>query len=341
LQFPCSYKSHRLCTPSTQRPFPSSKMSGLEIIALLPTIVSAFGAISVEYRDWRKQRADRAHQRRNLHLQRSLAGNVGTVQGEFDESLRAVGPALRKGDGMLHTHIVDSTYVYCHSPPVIPLLTLVAVFGTVALGIARETLMNHLIILQSTVISLLRDRQNDASHLIHPNHDSIHGTTTSTRDGIITALAEQCQRLAQAKPIPRIQALTPHTPVQSPENCLEPLRCEYVESDTNSLLFSGLGVLPTLRVPHSHYSFTCDRCKWHGIHVETWPLPTTKDGHMLDVKIVLDGFHYRDSKSRNNRMGLRCPMCRACSSRDGPEARWKGVVRHIREKHYLEEFQPI
>ncbi|KAL3484705.1 hypothetical protein BJX62DRAFT_218352 [Aspergillus germanicus] len=281
-------------------------MSGLEILALLPTIVSAFGAISVEYRDWRKQRADRVHQRRNIHLQRSLIGNVGSVQAGFDEGLRVVGPALQKGD-----------------------------------GIARETLMNHLIILQSTVISLLRDRQNDASRLIHPNHDSIHSTTSSTGDGIITALSEQCQRLAQAKPIARIQQPTTQTPVQSPENCLEPLRCEYVESDTNPLLFGGLSAFPTLRVPRSHYKFNCDRCKWHGIHVETWPMPTTKDGHWLDVKIVLDGFHYRDTKSRNNRMKLRCPICRAFLSRDGPEARWKQVVMHIRERHCLEEFQPI
>ncbi|KAL3448222.1 hypothetical protein BJX65DRAFT_275333 [Aspergillus insuetus] len=281
-------------------------MSGFEIIALIPTIISAFGAISVEYREWRKQQVDRAHKRKNLHLQRSLAGNVGAVQGGFDAGLRTVGSDLRKGD-----------------------------------VIARETLMNHLIILQSTVISLLRDGQNDASHLIHPNHDSIHSTTSSTRDGIITALSEQCQRLAQAKPIARIQGSTPQTPIQSTENCLEPLRCEYVESDTNPLLFGGLGAFPALRIPRSHYSFNCDRCKWHGIHVETWPMPTTKDGHWLDVKIVLNGFHYRDTKSRNNRMRLRCPICRACLSDDGPKARWKQVIMHIREKHCLEEFQPI
>ncbi|KAL2793062.1 hypothetical protein BJX66DRAFT_306601 [Aspergillus keveii] len=285
-------------------------MSGLEIIALLPTIISAFGAISVEYREWRKQRADRAHQRRNLHLQRSLAGNVGAVQGEFDEALRAVGPALRKGD-----------------------------------GVAREALMNHLIVLQSTVISLLRDRQNVASYLIHPNHDSIHSTTSSTRDGIVTALSEQCQRLAQAKPIARIQAPTPHTPVQSTENCLNALKCEYVESEPitlwTRLLLGGLDVVPSSRAPRKYYCFNCDRCKWHGMHDETWPIPTTRDGGWLDVKLVLDRFHYHDSVGRRKRMGFRCYICRENFFGDGAMGRWEKVVMHIREMHCLEEFQLI
>ncbi|KAJ0421191.1 hypothetical protein BJY00DRAFT_282758 [Aspergillus carlsbadensis] len=283
-------------------------MSGLEIIALLPTIVSAFGAISVEYREWRKQRADRAHKRKNLHLQKFLAGNVAAVQGEFDEGLRAVGPALRQGD-----------------------------------VIARENLMNHLIILQSTVISLLRDQQNDASHLIHPNHDSIHSTTSSTRDGIVTALSEQCQRLAQAKPIPRIQGSALRTPTHSTGNCLNALKYEYVESATNPLLFGGLGVLLTVRVSRNsnHYSFSCGSCNWFGMYVESWPIPMTKEGRWLDVKLVLDRFHYFDTTKWNNGMTFRCYICSEYLFGDRAEGRWRKVVRHIREKHCLEEFQPL
>jgi hypothetical protein len=314
-------------------------MSGLELIALLPTIISAFGAISVEYREWRKQRADRAHQRRNLHLQRSLAGNVGGVQGEFDEALRAVGPALRKGDGTCPHLCHISFFLF------LQFLTLAAAPGTLDLGVAREALMNHLIVLQSTVISLLRDRQNDASYLIHPNHDSIHSTTSSTRDGIVTALSEQCQRLAQAKPIARIQAPTPHTPVQSTENCLNALKCEYVESEPitlwTRLLLGGLDVVPSSRAPRKYYRFNCDHCKWHGMHNEIWPIPTTRDGGWLDVKLVLDRFHYHDSVGRRKRMGFRCYICRENFFGDGAMGRWEKVVTHIREMHCLEEFRLI
>ncbi|CEL02118.1 hypothetical protein ASPCAL03290 [Aspergillus calidoustus] len=282
-------------------------MSGLEVIALIPTIISAFGAISVEYREWRKQRVERAYKRKNLQLQKSLAGNGGAVQGGFDYGLTAVGPAFREGD-----------------------------------GIARETLMNHLIILQSTVISLLREQQNEASHFIHPNHDSIQSTTSRTRDGILTALSEQCQRLTQAKPIERIEGSTARTLLPWTGNCLNALTCEYVESDTNPLLFGGLGAMTRFRVSRQYYSFNCASCDWHGTHEETWPVPRTKDGHWIDVKLVLDRFHYCETLKWHNRMTFRCYLCKKYlfGDRKGGGG-WKKVVMHIQLKHCLQEFQPL
>jgi hypothetical protein len=73
-------------------------MSGLEIIALIPAIVSAFGTISVGYRDWRKRRDDRRNKSKNVALQKLLAGNGETVQNEYDEDLRLLGPVFQRGD---------------------------------------------------------------------------------------------------------------------------------------------------------------------------------------------------------------------------------------------------
>jgi hypothetical protein len=312
-------------------------MSGLEVIALIPTIISAFGAISVEYREWRKQRVERAYKRKNLQLQKSLAGNGGAVQAGFDYGLTAVGPAFLEGDGMC-TPVLQ---YYCSSFILVS-LTLVAAFDTLALGIARKTLMNHLIILQSTVISLLREQQNEASHFIHPKHESIESTTSRTRDGIITALSEQCQRLAQAKPIERIEGSTARTLLPWTGNCLNALTCEYVESNTNPLLFGGLGAMTRFRVPRQYYSFSCASCDWHGTHEETWPVPRTKDGHWIDVKLVLDRFHYCETVKWHNRMTFRCYLCKKYlfGDRKGG-AVWKKVVIHIQLKHCLQEFQPL
>lgn len=73
-------------------------MSGLEIVALIPAIVSAFGAISVEYREWRKRRDDRRNQSKNVALQKLLAGNGEAVQDEYEADLRLLGPVFRRGD---------------------------------------------------------------------------------------------------------------------------------------------------------------------------------------------------------------------------------------------------
>ncbi|KAJ5512857.1 hypothetical protein N7463_002409 [Penicillium fimorum] len=93
-------------------------MSGLKIVALIPVIISAFRAISVEYRAWRKQREDCRNKGKNLALQKCLDGNWETVQNAYDEDLRLLGPVFQRDD-----------------------------------GIGRESLMQHLIILQSSVVS--------------------------------------------------------------------------------------------------------------------------------------------------------------------------------------------
>ncbi|KAL3473424.1 hypothetical protein BJX99DRAFT_233702 [Aspergillus californicus] len=286
-------------------------MSGLEVVALIPAIVSAFGTISVEYREWRKRRDDRRSQSKNVALQKRLTGNGEAVQDEYDEDLRLLGPVFRRG---------DST--------------------------GRESLMQHLIILQSTVISLLRDRQNDLSYLIHPNHNSINQTTKSARNSIVTTLSEQYQRLAQARPIARLAAPTHQ---DSNSNCLGTLTCA-----TRNIPCEGFSFGGGLEVEFSDLvlrRYSCDECDWEVTYGPGSGRkgPKTKDGQVLDWKTVLDRFHYRD-ELRTQKNGYRCYLCGEANFAPtglrklfGPagvyEAMWEMVEAHIRKNHYFGEFR--
>ncbi|KAL5339665.1 hypothetical protein BJX70DRAFT_397608 [Aspergillus crustosus] len=288
-------------------------MSGLEIVALIPAIVSAFGAISVEYRDWRKRRDDRRNQSKNVALQKLLAGNGEAVEDEYEEDLRLLGPVFRRG---------DST--------------------------GRESLMHHLIILQSTVISLLRDRQNDISYLIHPNHNSINKTTKSARSGIVATLSDQYQRLSQTRPIAR---LPPSTPTHRDSgNCLETLTCS-----TRNIPCEGFSFGGGLEVEFSDLvlrRYSCDECDWEVTYGPGSGRkgPRTKDGHELDWKMVQDRFHHRDELRGKQKSAYRCYLCgeadfapRGLKKLFGPagvyEAMWEMVESHIRKNRYFEEFR--
>ncbi|KXG50257.1 uncharacterized protein PGRI_062240 [Penicillium griseofulvum] len=267
-------------------------MSGLEIIALIPAIVSAFGTISVEYRDWRKRRDDRRNKSKNVALQKLLAGNGETVQNEYDEDLRLLGPVFQRG---------DST--------------------------GRESLMHHLIILQSTVISLMRDRHNDMSYLSHPNHDAINNTTKSTRNGIVNTLSDQYQRLAQARPIARLPA--PAT--SSAENCFNDLSC----ATFNTI----------------HNTYKCDDCGWGETYSKTTEYVKTKDGQLLDIETALALFHHREPYRKEKNV-FRCYLCEeTINLPTGMKGWWsvslesgseryvllKELEKHVRRNHYFEE----
>ncbi|KAJ5360088.1 hypothetical protein N7517_009279 [Penicillium concentricum] len=266
-------------------------MSGLEIVALIPAIVSAFGTISVEYRAWRKQREDRRNKDKNLALQKRLAGNGETVQNEYDEDLRLLGPAFQRGD-----------------------------------SIGRESLMHHLIILQSSVISLLRDRQNDISYMSHPNHDSINKTTKSARDGIVSSLSDQYQRLAQARPIARLPSPA------SVSNCFN---------------------TPTRTTANTNfYRYRCDECGWGETYSKSSVRVVTKDGQLLDPLVAIALFHHREPLKAEKNV-FRCYLCEeTISLPTGLKGFWSVTLesgseryvlleelqKHVRRNHYFEEF---
>ncbi|PON25386.1 hypothetical protein TGAM01_v205680 [Trichoderma gamsii] len=73
-------------------------MSGLEIVALVPSIISAWCAVAVEYRSWRKRRAKRTSERKNTLLQTHLQSIGPMLNSQFQEHFRRGGGAFQRGD---------------------------------------------------------------------------------------------------------------------------------------------------------------------------------------------------------------------------------------------------
>lgn len=68
----------------------------------------------------------------------------------------------------------------------------------------QNSLLIHLVTLQSTVISLLHQSLGHTSAaVVFPDLNQLISSATGARDGSIQALAEQCQRMAQAAPLSR------------------------------------------------------------------------------------------------------------------------------------------
>lgn len=76
-------------------------MSGLEIVALVPSIISAWCAVAVEYRSWRKRRAKRTSEHKNTMLQTHLQSIAPMLNSQFQEHFRRGGGAFQRGDGKL------------------------------------------------------------------------------------------------------------------------------------------------------------------------------------------------------------------------------------------------
>jgi len=141
-------------------------MAGLEIVALVPAMVSAFAACAVEYRDWRSRRKARMERRRNAELLESLEGSGPVLQAEYDNDVRRLGRVFARGD-----------------------------------DIGRTAVMEQLVILQNNVITLLTHSVTKGNHSIHPQHHAIWRDSTSVRDNTLTALVQQYQRMSQSRPI--------------------------------------------------------------------------------------------------------------------------------------------
>ncbi|RYP45950.1 hypothetical protein DL768_007769 [Monosporascus sp. mg162] len=159
-------------------------MSGLEVGAIVPAIVSAAVGIYQVYRDWQKRKEERKSETQNQALQRLLSGNGAAIQKEYDRDRRRLGDIFERGDDII-----------------------------------LNTLKDVLIQLQAIRITQLSGRRHDDdSRVIHPCHASIIKDSKSARDDTITALAQHYQRLAQASPIERPRALT-SAPRSSGYNC--------------------------------------------------------------------------------------------------------------------------
>ncbi|KAF6814106.1 hypothetical protein CMUS01_12710 [Colletotrichum musicola] len=144
-------------------------MSGLEVAALVPAIVSAAVAVYDKYRDWRNRARARKDQAQNEELQQSLQQNGPLIQSEYDTDLQRIGQRFKTGD-----------------------------------EIVLSTLKDILINVQGIQITLLSgNKHDDPSPVSHPNHSSVLNDSLSARKNAIMALAQHYQRLLQAAPIHR------------------------------------------------------------------------------------------------------------------------------------------
>ena len=161
-------------------------MSGIEVVALVAGIVSAFTGAGSLFRSWRRDRKERQRQEKNQHLEQALVKGSSDVQKTYDDDFRRLGPMFARGDGMA-------------SPISISLLLANAMLFVAE--ISRSTLAEQLIKLQGTVISVLTGN-TPISALVYPDHDLLSDTSIAVRLRSLSALAEQYQRMSQAAPVP-------------------------------------------------------------------------------------------------------------------------------------------
>ena len=157
-------------------------MSGIEVVALVAGIVSAFTGAGTLFRSWRRDRKERQRQEKNQHLEQALVKGSSDVQKTYDDDFRRLGPMFARGDGMA-------------SPISISLLLANAMLFVAE--ISRSTLAEQLIKLQGTVISVLTGN-TPISALVYPNHDLLSDTSIAVRLRSLSVLAEQYQRMSQA-----------------------------------------------------------------------------------------------------------------------------------------------
>jgi YD repeat-containing protein len=133
----------------------------------------------------RKAGLARLHQ----ELKRSVEASGTEVQTEYDQHFRRLGETFARGDGL-----------FIFEGKLLPGKRLTAA------DIGRNTLLQQLVVLPSTVIHLIAGSDaptnNHSFQIVHRNHDRISQTSSSVRQETLTALAEQLQRLAQAATIP-------------------------------------------------------------------------------------------------------------------------------------------
>jgi hypothetical protein len=76
-------------------------MSGIEIVAGVAAVVTAFNGSIKLYRGWRDKKRERAEKAQNQNLELSLTLGAKTVQKEYDGHFARLGPEFAHGDGAL------------------------------------------------------------------------------------------------------------------------------------------------------------------------------------------------------------------------------------------------
>ena len=145
------------------------------------------------------------------------------------------------------------------------------------IGIGRSALMEQLIIMQQTVISLLSNGavNNVMTNLIHPNHNSVYTSASNVRQQTLSGLGSQYQRLLQAAPIAPSLTASPDT-INNGYNCFAKVQIQS----------KGL-----ISPREDMKCWTCGwaaRTQWK---VNYCPTPHSKDGSLVRTECFHQKFH--------------------------------------------------
>jgi hypothetical protein len=79
-------------------------MSGLEVVAVIAGIISAYTGAHIVFQNWRQARESRRRNKQNLKLNKSLVVGSSTIQHTYDEHFARLGQRFAVGDSELTRH---------------------------------------------------------------------------------------------------------------------------------------------------------------------------------------------------------------------------------------------
>ena len=83
-------------------------MSGIEVVALVAGIVSAFGGAAELYKTWRDRRKERRENKENTQLHQLVQSSSLQIRQEYDNDFRRLGKVFARGDGLFpHFNILS------------------------------------------------------------------------------------------------------------------------------------------------------------------------------------------------------------------------------------------
>ncbi|KAF4625296.1 hypothetical protein G7Y89_g12873 [Cudoniella acicularis] len=293
-------------------------MSGIEIVAGVAAVVQAFNGSVTLYRSWRDKRRERLENAQNQNLERSLTIGGTTVQREYDGHFARLGREFAVGDDR-----------------------------------AKAELTGYVIKLQHTIITMMTE-SNSSFALVLPSLPTIYSTSEDTRMGVVSALAQQYQRIAQARPLSGSCLLT------GPSQATTSAGTSTSSSDPVFRICRA-GTNPRLEKKWGSWAWHCD-CGYatapRGLGGSRPPEPhliSPKESdihypaieeeyykyHLISGRPVVDGVAYSNTGREDLKHFLYCPICYDGSLRDDEVDRYTegGMHQHLKDNHKFSELK--
>lgn len=156
---------------------PLETMSGLEVLAAVTSIVSAFNGSLSLYRSWRDKRTDRIADEDNHQLEYSLYIGATTIQQEYERYSTRLGPRFSSGDGTYPSLAFESSSLILF------------------IDDCQSQLAQYVTYFQYTIETLTTESHSRGMQL--PSLANILAVSEATRIGVVGILEEQYQRMTQ------------------------------------------------------------------------------------------------------------------------------------------------